>query len=306
MDMYALQYAQYGGPEVLQLSQDVPEPHAGPGQVRVAVHATSVNPYDWKLRAGYLDGMVPVSFPAIPGLDAAGIVDEIGEGVEGVAVGDRVAGLGSATAAEYAVLEAFTPVPDSITWAQAGTLGLSVETAARVLDELGVGEGTTLLIEGGSGGVGTAAIQLARKRGARVIATASEQNQDYLRSLGAEAIPYGEGLSERVRGLAPEGVDAVLDCAGSGSLTELIALAPEPNQVVTTADFTATSQGARVSGYGERAWYALADVARLVDAGEYHVELSEIFPLERAAEAHAASQSGHARGKRVISVRAES
>jgi NADPH:quinone reductase-like Zn-dependent oxidoreductase len=306
MDMYALQYAQYGGPEVLQLNQDVPEPHAGPGQVRVAVHATSVNPYDWKLRAGYLDGMVPVSFPAIPGLDAAGIVDEIGEGVEGVAVGDRVAGLGSATAAEYAVLEAFTPVPDSITWAQAGTLGLSVETAARVLDELGVGEGTTLLIEGGSGGVGTAAIQLARKRGARVIATASEQNQDYLRSLGAEAIPYGAGLSERVRGLAPEGVDAVLDCAGSGSLTELIALAPEPNQVVTTADFTATSQGARVSGYGERAWYALADVARLVDAGEYHVELSEIFPLERAAEAHAASQSGHARGKRVISVRAES
>ena len=111
--MYALQYAEYGGPEVLQLNHDVPEPHAGPGQVRVAVHATSVNPYDWKLRAGFLDGMVPVSVPDDPGAqDAAGVVDEVGEGVEGASVGDRVAGLGSATAAEFAVLDAFALVPD--------------------------------------------------------------------------------------------------------------------------------------------------------------------------------------------------
>jgi NADPH:quinone reductase-like Zn-dependent oxidoreductase len=301
--MYALQYAQYGGPEVLQLSSDVPEPHAGPGQVRVTVHATSVNPYDWRLRAGYLDGMVPVSFPMIPGVDAAGVVDEVGEGADGVAVGDRVAGLGSATAAEYAVLEAWAKVPDSMTWEQAGALGLAVETAARTLDELGVGKGTTLLIEGGSGGVGTAAIQLARNRGARVIATASEENQDYLRSLGADATPYGEGLTERVRALAPDGVDAVLDCAGSGSLVELIGLAPEPNQVVSVADFSAPAHGARVSGGGERAWYALTHVVDLYGAGDYHVEISDVFPLERAADAHAASQTGHARGKRVISVR---
>lgn len=303
--MYALQYAEYGGPEVLQINHDVPEPHAGPGQVRVAVHATSVNPYDWKLRSGFLEGMVPVSFPMIPGLDAAGVVDEVGDGVEGVSVGDRVAGLGSATAAEYAVLDAFALVPDTLTWAEAGALGLGVETAERTLNELAVEEGQTLLIDGGAGGVGTPAIQLARKRGARVIATASEANQEYLRSLGADAIVYGDGLSERVRALAPDGVDAVLDCAGSGSLAELIALAPEASQVVSVVDFTAPAHGARISGYGERAWYALADVARLIDAGEYHVEVCEVFPLERAAEAHAGSQTGHARGKRVITVRSD-
>ena len=303
--MYALQYAQYGGPEVLELQHDVPEPHAGPGQVRVAVHATSVNPYDWKLRSGFMDGMVPVTFPMIPGLDAAGVVDEVGDGVEGVSVGDRVAGLGSATAAEYAVLDAFAVIPDGMTWPQAGALGLGVETAERVLNELGVADGQTLLIEGGSGGVGTAAIQLARRRGVRVIATSSEANQDYLRTLGAEAIPYGDGMADQVRALAPDGVDAVLDCAGSGSIVELVGLAPEASQVVSTADFTAPAHGARVSGYGERAWYALADVARLIDAGDYHVEVADVFPLERAAEAHTASQTGHARGKRIISVRPE-
>jgi NADPH:quinone reductase-like Zn-dependent oxidoreductase len=303
--MFALQYAEYGGPEVLHINDDTPEPHAGPGEIRVAVRTASVNPYDCKLRAGFLDGMVPVTFPMIPGLDAAGVVDEVGEGVEGVAVGDRVAGLGTATAAEYAVLEAWAKLPDDMTWEHAGAIGLGVESAARVLDELGVSEGDTLLIDGGAGGVGTAAIQLARKRGARVIATSSEPNQEYLQSLGAEAIRYGDGLTERVRALAPDGVDAVLDCAGSGSLAELVALAPQPSQVVSLADFAAPSVGARISGYGPRAWYALADVAELAGLGEYHVEVSDVFPLVRAAEAHAATDTGHARGKRVISVRAD-
>ena len=112
-------------------------------------------------------------------------------------------------------------------------------------------------------------------------------------------------MADRVRALAPDGVDAVLDCAGSGSIVELVGLAPDASQVVSTADFTAPAHGARVSGYGERAWYALADVARLIDAGDYHVEVADVFPLEGAAEAHAASQTGHARGKRIISVRPE-
>jgi NADPH:quinone reductase-like Zn-dependent oxidoreductase len=303
--MYALQYAQYGGPDVLFVNDDAAEPHAGPGEVRVAVRTASVNPYDCKLRAGFLDGMVPVDFPMTPGVDAAGVVDEVGDGVEGVAVGDRVAGVGSATAAEFAVLEAWATVPDGMSWEQAGTIGLAVESAARVLDELGVGAGDTLLIEGGAGGVGTAAVQLARQRGARVIATASEANQGYLTSLGAEAIPYGDRLTERVRALAPGGVDAVLDCAGSGSLAELVAIAPEPSQVVTLADFTAPSLGARLSGRGPRAWYALADVAEMAGTGSFHVEISDVYPLHRAADAHSATETGHARGKRVISVRAD-
>jgi NADPH:quinone reductase-like Zn-dependent oxidoreductase len=303
--MYALQYAQYGGPDVLYLDDDVPEPHAGPGEIRIAVRTAGVNPYDCKLRAGFLDGMVPVAFPMTPGLDAAGVVDEVGDGVERVAVGDRVAGLGSATAAEYAVLEAWAAIPDGMTWEEAGTIGLGVESAARVLDELGVSEGHTLLIDGGAGGVGTAAVQLARRRGARVIATASEGNQHYLESLGAEAIPYGDGLTERVRQLAPDGVDAVLDCAGSGSLAELVALVPVPSQVVSLADFSAPSHGARLSGYGPRAWYALADVAELAGSGDFHVEVGDVYPLDRAAEAHAATETGHARGRRLITIRAD-
>jgi NADPH:quinone reductase-like Zn-dependent oxidoreductase len=303
--MYALQYAQYGGPEVLHINDDAPEPHAGPGEIRIAVRTTSVNPYDCKLRAGFLDGMVPVAFPMTPGVDAAGVVDEVGEDVADVAVGERVAGIGSATAAEFAVLEAWAKVPDAMTWEQAGTLGLGVESAARVLDELGVKKGDTLLIDGGAGGVGTAAVQLARRRGARVIATSSEWNHPYLQSLGAEPIRYGPGLTERVTALAPDGVDAVLDCAGSGSLAELVALAPEPDQVVSLADFTAPSLGARTSGSGPRAWYALGDVAELAAVGDYHVEVSEVYALDRAAEAHAAQETGHARGKRVITVRAD-
>lgn len=299
--MFAVQYSEYGGSEVLRLG-DASEPHAGSGQVRVEVRAVSVNPYDWKLRAGYMEGMIPVTFPAIPGVDAAGIVDEVGDGAQGVPLGARVFGIGSATTAEFAVLEAFALAPDGMTWVQAAALGLSLETAARTLDELGVGAGMTVLVEGASGGVGTAAIQLALGRGARIIATASEANQGYLRSLGAEATTYGPGLTERVRALAPDGVDAVLDAAGSGSLPELIALVPDPSQVVSTADFSAPAHGARVSGYGERAWYALPEVAEKFSEGDFHIEVQEVFPLGRAAEAHAASETGHARGKRVIAV----
>jgi NADPH:quinone reductase-like Zn-dependent oxidoreductase len=153
--MLALQFDEYGGPEVLHVA-DAPEPHAGAGQVRVAVRAVSVNPYDWKLRAGYLAEMVPLSFPAIPGTDASGVVDEVGEGVEGVAVGDEVFGLGSATSAEYAVLDLVARKPAGTSFVDAAALGLAVEAAARALDALELSAGDTLLIDGAAGGTGTA------------------------------------------------------------------------------------------------------------------------------------------------------
>lgn len=195
--MLALQYHEYGEPDVLTVGEAA-EPHPGSGQVRIAVRAASVNPFDWKLRAGYLDGMVPVSFPAIPGTDASGVVDEVGDGVDGVKVGDAVFGLGAGTSAEFAVLDAYAVKPESMSFEQAAALGLAVETAARTLDMVDVREGSTILVDGAAGGVGTAATQLAVQRGAHVIGTASPERHEYLRSLGATPTTYGPGLAERV------------------------------------------------------------------------------------------------------------
>ena len=181
---------------------DLPDPHPGPGQVRIAVRAAGVNPSDWKKRQGLMDEELPQTM----GYEAAGVVDELGEGVADVAVGDRVFGFSAegAAQAELAVLSSYAPIPPSLDFPGAAALPAAVETAARALDQLGVGSGSTLLINGASGSVGSAAVQLAVVRGARVIGTASPANHDYLRSLGADPVAYGEGLAGRVRALAPE------------------------------------------------------------------------------------------------------
>ncbi len=214
----AVRFSQFGGPEVLEIV-DLPEPHPGPGEVRIAVRAAGVNASDWKKRQGLMDRELPQTM----GHEAAGVVDELGEGVADVAVGDRVFGLSAAGAAqaELAVLSYYAPVPPSLDFPGAAALPAAIETATRALDQLGAGSGSTLLINGASGSVGSAAVQLAVARGARVIGTASPANHDYLRSLGAEPVAYGEGLTGRVRALAPGGVDVALDAAGSGVLPEL-------------------------------------------------------------------------------------
>ena len=163
--MRAVRFDAFGGPEVLHV-EDIEEPHAGPGQIRIAVKAASVNPIDWKIRAGYMQQVMPLKFPAIPGSDAAGVVDEVGSGVTGTTVGERVFGLSDTGAtAERAVLTAWAPVPDAWTPQQAAAAGATSETAIRVLNLLGVRAGSTLLIEGAAGGVGSAAVQLAVARG---------------------------------------------------------------------------------------------------------------------------------------------
>ena len=175
----------------------------------------------------------------------------------------------------------------------------------RTLDLLGVGSGTTVLINGAAGGVGSAAVQIARARGARVIGTASENNHDYLRSLGAEPTTYGEGLEQRVRELAPDGVDAALDAAGAGELPALVELTGSPDRVVTIADFLGAQEtGVEFSGGmgTARAVHALSEIGDLIEAGEFTLPVSETFPLDRIAEAHELSQRGHVRGKLVLLV----
>ena len=298
--MYAVQFSEYGDPEVITLGE-APEPHAGPGQIRIAVKAASVNPMDWKIRSGMLAQGKPLEGNSYLGFDAAGVVDEVGEGVSDVAIGDDVFGLGTNTQAEYAVLNAWAPKPASLDWAVAAAAGVVAETAERVLRLLGVSEGTKLFIDGGAGGVGSVVTQIAKARGAMVIASASEANQDYLREIGAIPVVYGEGMIERVKALQTGKFDAVLDAVGKTPIDDLISLTTEPSQVVSIANFGAAASGARVTGGGadSQPVKALAEAAELLEQSKLVIKI-QTFPFDRAAEAHQISQDGHARGKLVL------
>jgi NADPH:quinone reductase-like Zn-dependent oxidoreductase len=298
--MRALQFKAYGGPEVVEWG-DAPAPHAGPGQIRIAVRAASVNPIDWKTYAGYLSGGEPIAGTGYLGYDAAGVVDEVGEGVIDVSVGDDVFGKGDNTQAEYAVLDSWAAKPASIDWAVAAAAGVAGETSERGLRLLEVKVGDTVFVDGGAGGVGAAAVQMAVAGGARVIASSSEANHDYLREIGASPVLYGDGVVDRVRHAAGGPVDAVFDIAGKTPVADLISLAPEPSQVVTIANYTASEAGARVTGGSgdSRPMEALAQVAELLEQNKLVLKV-QTFPFERAAEAYRISQGGHVRGKLVL------
>jgi len=307
--MFALQYSRFGPPEVLTVDS-AEEPHAGPGDIRIAVRATGVAPTDAKLRAGLLTASRTPDWPHVPGVDAAGVVDEVGAGIEGVSIGDEVFGavdvmrLGGA-AAEFAVLRFWAAKPEAMSWAEAGGAGTSVETAVRALDVVGVKDGTTVLIDGAAGGVGHVAVQLAVARGARVIGTGSASNHEFITSLGATPVAYGPGLAERVAALAPGGVDAALDVAGAGSLAELVTVTGDPGRVVTIADFTAERYGVHLSysgSGGPDGRHGLAEAAALAADGRFRLVVREAFPLHRAAEAHAAVADGHGHGKVVLTL----
>lgn len=303
--MKAIQFSEFGGPEVLKVV-DLPEPHPASGQIRVNVRAVGVNPVDWKIRGGMMGG----DLPKVTGQEVSGVVDELGEGVGDVAVGDEVFGpaAGGGGAAEYALLENYGPIPASLDFAGAAALPVAVETASRTLDLVQVGEGQTVLVNGAAGAVGISTVQLARERGARVIGTASPGNHEYLRSYGAEATTYGDGLVERVRELAGRAgpvIDKAIDDAGGGALPALVELAGGPENVVTIADYEGSQQtGVPMTGGpgSVRAWYALGKAAELIEAGRFSLPVAQTFPLERIAEAHELSETGHVRGKLVLLV----
>jgi NADPH:quinone reductase-like Zn-dependent oxidoreductase len=300
--MKAVQYSRFGGPEVLELV-DLPDPHPSAGQVRLAVRAVGINPIDWKVRSGAMGGDLPMP----TGREVAGVVDEVGEGVSDVKPGDEVFGFaaGGDGAAELALSEEYAAIPPSLDFAAAAGLPVAVETSVRTLDLLGVKSGSTVLINGAAGGVGSAAVQIARARGARVIGTASERNHEYLRSLGAEPTTYGDGLEQRVRELAPDGVDAALDAAGGGALPALVALTGSPDRVVTIADYQGAQEtGVEFSGgMGTgRAVHALNEIGELIDAGKFSLPVAQTFPLDQIAKAHEVSEDGHVRGKLVLLV----
>jgi len=256
---------------------------------------------DWKIRSGMMAQGKPPEGTQYLGFDAAGVVDEVGEGVTDVAVGDDVFGLGTNTQAEYAVLNAWTAKPASLDWAVAAAAGVVVETAERVLRLLNVTAGTKLFIDGGAGGVGSSTAQIAKARGAMVVASASEANQDYLREIGAIPVVYGEGMVDRVKALQIGKFDAVLDAVGKTPIDDLIGLTTEPSQVVTIANFGAGASGVRVTGGGadSQPMKALSEAADLLEQSKLVIKI-QTFPFDRAAEAHQISQDGHARGKLVL------
>lgn len=306
--MFAVAFDRFGPPEVLEL-KELPEPHAGPGEIRIRVVAAGVSPVDLSIRSGASPSSGSLVLPHIPGVDAAGVVDEVGEGVNDVAIDDEVFGtvaiarLGGATA-EYAVLEFWAAKPATMSWSDAGAAGSGIETATRALDALGVREGSVLLVDGAAGGVGSIAVQLAIARGARVIGTGRADSLDFIEALGATAVEYGDGLAERVEALGVGAVDLALDTSGKGSLAELIAITGSPDNVLTIADFSAASLGVRIS-MGELAGqphgkHGLAVAAQLSEQGRFRMPVQGEYPFSRASEAHRAAETGARRGKIVL------
>jgi NADPH:quinone reductase-like Zn-dependent oxidoreductase len=297
----AIVFEEFGGPEVLRVVDvDVPQP--GPGQVRLRVRSAGVNPLDHKIRSGAARQMFRTRPPSTPGFEASGVVDGVGAEVTGVSVGDEVFGwTDTGSYAEYALATVVAPKPEGLGWDEAAALPVAGETAQRVLDVLGVTKGETLLVHGAAGAVGGLAVQLGVARGATVIGTASPDNHDHLRSLGVVPVAYGDGLVDRVRAVAPQGIDAVFDAAGRGALPDSIALrGGTTERIVTIADPDAERLGVTGSYKARRSVDGLAELARLAVAGTLRVAVAEAFPLAEAGRAHERSETGHTRGKLVL------
>lgn len=299
-----VQFSEYGGTEVLRVV-DEPAPDAGPGQVRIAVRAAGVNPIDSKIMQGFMQEMMPLDLPAGLGSDVAGVVDQVGTGVTAFQVGDEVMGSSLSPAiSEYALADSANLIakPAEVGWDVAGSVAGAGGTAWTVLNRLQVHEGETLLIHAAAGGVGTFAVQLAVARGVRVIGTAGEHNFDYLKSIGAEPVSYGDGLLDRVRAIAPDGVDAVVDASGRGEIPVSIELAGGPERVLTLVAFDAAETGIQIfaGGTGDDRGPALREIVSLIAKGSLTVPIWRAFPLDETAAALEASSAGHLRGKIVV------
>lgn len=294
----------YGGPDVLHVSE-IPDPEAGPGQVRIRVRAAGVQPFDCATRRGDFAAYNPLRFPVRLGNEAAGVIDQVGAGVSDFAPGDEV--IAFMTMEGYAdtvvvPAEQVAPKPETMAWPEAGGLTASGQTAWTALDELAIKPGETLLVHAAAGGVGSMAVQLGRVREAVVVGTASPRNHEYLRSLGAIPVTYGPGLAGRVREAVPGGVDKVLDAIGGAEVLEAsVELAGgERERIVTVADWASAARlGIRRIGT-ERSGRKLRELTELYKQGRLRVEVAETFPLERAADAHRAVETGHVRGKVVL------
>ncbi len=304
----------YGGPEVLSVVEQ-PAGTPGPGEALLEVRAAGVNPADWKSYTGAF-GTDPAKLPLRLGYEAAGVVAAVGEGAEGPAgplsVGDEVIGfrLAGAYAAELVVpAGSLVPKPAALSWEQAAGLMLTGATAVHALTAVRAGTGDTVLVHGAAGGVGLMLVQLAADAGARVLGTTGGSGAELVRRLGAEPVPYGDGLADRVRALAPGGVTAAVDAVGTDEALDVsLELVADRQRIATLANFARGPQaGIRVLGSGPGAdpGTALRDAARLqltrlVEAGRLQVVVAGTYPLDDVAAAHREGMTGHSHGKLVL------
>jgi NADPH:quinone reductase-like Zn-dependent oxidoreductase len=306
----AVIYEAFGGPEVLEL-RDVPEPHAGPGEVRVRVTAAGLNPMDWGLAARpEAAARFGITVPSGFGYDFAGVVDEAGGGATGFAVGDRVYGGALArAAADYVVLK--TPAaapdglfhtPDGVSDEVASTLPVAGFTAAAALTAIGLAAGDTVLIGGAAGGVGVFAVQLARLAGATVIGTAAEGTFGFLRQLGAVPVAYGPGLADRVRALAPGGVTAATDLFGTEAAEAALALGVPPERVSTVAAGPNPPGGVRATGGSDAGPDTPKRLTDAIVAGQLTVPVVATFPIEKIRDAVTLQAGRHVHGKVVVTL----
>ncbi|SDM51642.1 NADP-dependent oxidoreductase [Allokutzneria albata] len=306
--MRAIALPEYGGPDQLRLTE-LPEPKVAPGEVLIRVRAAGVNPVDWKLATGALDGLMETRFPLVPGWDVAGVVERVGLDAGEFSVGDEVYGyvrkdkvhLGAYAEFVSAHVQMLARKPSALSWEQAAGVPLAGLTAHQALRRVDVQRGDTVLVHAAAGGVGSLATQIALAWGARVIGTASERNHDFLRGLGAEPVTYGAGLAERVRDLAPDGVDAVLDLVGGDAIEASLPLLKKADRIASIVDPQVLASG------GHYVWVrpdsaGLAELAELADAGKLTVHVDRALPLAEAAQAWRLNQEGRTRGKIVLTV----
>lgn len=303
--MRAVRFDHYGGVEVLKVVE-VPRPELEAGQVLVRVKAAGINPGEVSIREGLLDARWPATFPSGQGSDLAGSVEEIADGVKGFAPGDEVIGFSDerASQAEFVrvPVEHLVKRPPNVSWEAAGGLGVAGTTAYAAVRAVAPTTGETVVVSGAAGGVGSLAVQLARRAGAAVIGLAGEHNHQWLSEHGVIAVSYGDGVAERIRAAAADGVDAFIDTFGGGYVELAMALGVQPQRIDTIIDFQAAQEhGVKTDGSAAGASaQVLAELAQLIDDGELEVPIAHVYPLEQVQDAYRELERRHTRGKIVL------
>lgn len=301
----AVRFDHYGDRDVLQVVDvDVPRPEAG--EVAVRVRAAGTNPGEAAIRSGAMDAMFPATFPSGQGSDLAGVVEQVGEGVEDLVVGSEVLGWSERRSSQAEVVVVpetqLVPKPPALSWEVAGSLHVVGCTAYAAVRAVAAGPGDRVGVSAAAGGVGGVVVQLLRLRGAEVVALASEPNHDWLRSVGARPVAYGEGVADRVRAEVPEGLTAFVDCFGPEYVDLALELGVEADRIDTIIAFQRAGEvGARAEGSAQAtSREVLAEMAAHVAAGEIEVPVAATYPLEQVREAYAELELRHTRGKIVL------
>jgi NADPH:quinone reductase-like Zn-dependent oxidoreductase len=303
--MRAVQFDEYGGVDVLQVV-DVPAPVPAAGEVLVRVESSGINPGEAAIRSGALHDRWPATFPSGEGSDLAGVIEQVGTGVDAFGPGDEVIGFtdNRASHAELVVVDAehLIPRPPAVPWDAAGALFVAGTTAWAAVRAVSPSTGDLIVVSGASGGVGCLAVQLARNAGASVIGLASPPHHDWLRDHGAIPVSYGDGVAERIREAASTQVDALVDTFGSGYVDLAIQLGVAPERIDTIIDYQAAARyGTKTDANAEGASaQVLSELAQLIATGALEIPIARAYPLEQVRDAYRELEQRHTLGKIVL------